>query len=74
MQRASGMVVFIVALFMSGCSPQDDPSSSAPQGSLPEANVFSDQVRALEKAESVQRTLDAAAAQQRESIERQERQ
>lgn len=74
MQHASGMVVFIVAILLSGCSQQDDDASSAPQGRLPDGNVFSDQVRALEKAGSVQQTLDAAAAKQREAIERQERQ
>lgn len=73
MQRAYGRVILMLVTLMSACSQQDDDRSSAPQGRLPDDNVFSDQVRALEKAESVQQTLDAAAAKQREAIERQGR-
>jgi len=76
MYKTYGLAVFIFVALLGGCSNPDDDTSSAPrqQGRLPDDNVFSDQVKTLEKAEAVQQTLDAAAAKQREAIENQERQ
>ncbi|MBI5039871.1 MAG: hypothetical protein HZB57_01255 [Gammaproteobacteria bacterium] len=69
------LAVLAAVLTAAGCSreeQQQDTQSTAQRGQLPEDNVFSDQVKALDKAEGVQQTLDAAAAKQREEIERQE--
>lgn len=76
MYKAYGLAAFIIVALLGGCSEPDNETSSAPQqqGRLPDDNVFSDQVKTLEKAETVQQTLDAAAAKQREDIEKQERQ
>lgn len=76
MKQAYWLSALMLVALLGGCSKQDDDTSSTPQqqGRLPDDNVFSDQVKALEKAEGVQQTLDAAAAKQREDIERQERQ
>ncbi len=65
----------LLTAFVGGCSKQEDEAPAAPpqQGQLPDDNVFSDQVKALEKAQGVQQTLDAAAAKQREDIEQQNR-
>lgn len=75
MHRIFCIAALTMAALLGGCSRQDDESASAPkpQSGLPEDNVFSGQVEALEKAQGVQQTLDAAAAKQREAIERQER-
>lgn len=61
----------LMALMLSACSP-DEPAQER-NGSLPEDNVFSDQVKTLQRAKDVQQTLDAAAARQQEAIEQQER-
>ncbi len=69
------LIGILAVLAAAGCSreeQQQDTQSTAQRGQLPEDNVFSDQVKALDKAEGVQQTLDAAAAKQREEIERQE--
>jgi hypothetical protein len=60
-----------MVLTLSACSP-DEPAQER-QGALPEDNVFSDQVKTLQRAKDVQQTLDAAVARQRDEIERQER-
>ena len=66
----------LLTVSLGGCSRQDDPTE-VPQpeteSRLPQEHVFSNQVRAMEKAERVERTLNAAATSRRESIERQER-
>ncbi|MCA1805254.1 MAG: hypothetical protein LC646_07940 [Xanthomonadaceae bacterium] len=67
---ARGLIAGLMALMVSACSP-DDPAQER-NGALPEDNVFSDQVKTLQRAKDVQQTLDAAAARQREEIERQE--
>lgn len=69
MQKSHWLAAFILVALLGGCSKQDDDTSSAPQqqGRLPDDNVFSDQVKALEKAKGVQQTLDATAAK-REKI------
>jgi hypothetical protein len=76
MKKSYWLSALMLVALLGGCSKQDDDTSSVPQqqGRLPDDNVFSDQVKALEKAEGVQQTLDAAAAKQREDIEKQERQ
>lgn len=61
----------LLVMGVSGCSREEPAQEQT--GSLPEDNVFSDQVKALEKAEGVQQTLDEAATRTRESVERQER-
>lgn len=77
-KRIWTVAVSITLAAMLGCSREgSDPRESASDttakhGQLPEDNVFSDQVKALDKAEGVQQTLDDAAAKQREEIERQE--
>lgn len=64
----------IALLALAGCGTQDDASTESPDGSrIPDDNVFKDQVRVLEKAEDVSGTLDAAAARQREQIDRDSR-
>lgn len=73
MKKSYWLSALMMVALLGGCSKQDDDTSSAPrqQGRLPDDNVFSDQVKALEKAEGVQQTLDAAAAKQREDIDKQ---
>lgn len=71
-------VILAALLALTGCSREEQDAQEhasdtpAEHGQLPEDNVFSDQVKALEKAEGVQQTLDDATAKQREEIERQE--
>jgi hypothetical protein len=79
MLKQSWLIIsLVVPLAIVGCSQegqdaQEQSRDMATVGSgVPEDNVFSDQVKALEKAEGVQQTLDDAAAAQREEIERQE--
>jgi len=79
MRKQSWLIIsLIVPLAIAGCSreeqgAQEQMRDTAAMGSgVPEDNVFRDQVKALEKAEGVQQTLDDAAAAQREEIERQE--
>ncbi len=68
MYRLIGLVICILAL--SSCSKQDEATADTATASrVPDDNVFKDQVRALEKAEDVQNTLNEAAARQREAIE-----
>ncbi|MDT8386771.1 MAG: hypothetical protein RQ736_04615 [Thiogranum sp.] len=70
MYRLAGLVICIFAFALSSCSEQDEPTADpATSSRVPDDNVFKDQVRALEKAEDVQNTLDEAAARQREAIE-----
>jgi hypothetical protein len=61
----------LTALMISACSP-DEPAQER-NGALPEDNVFSDQVKTLQRAKDVQQTLDAGVARQRDEIERQDR-
>lgn len=68
---ARGLLTGLMALTISACSP-DEPTQER-KGALPEDNVFSDQVKTLQRAKDVQQTLDAAVARQRDEIERQER-
>ena len=68
---ARGLLAGLMALTLSACSP-DEPAQER-KGTLPEDNVFSDQVKTLQRAKDVQQTLDAAVARQRDEIERQER-
>ncbi|MBI5461756.1 MAG: lipoprotein [Gammaproteobacteria bacterium] len=76
MRKSTGTLMVLVAvLAVAGCSREEqeqDAHTTADRGQLPADNVFSDQVKTLDKAEGVQQTLDAAAAKQREEIERQE--
>jgi hypothetical protein len=72
MSRLIGFVICILAFSLSSCSEQDEPAANTPTSSrVPDDNVFKDQVRALEKAEDVQKTLNEATARQREMIEKQ---
>ena len=70
-------IAVLVPAVLGGCSRQNDPTEipqPETEGRVPAANeLFGDQVQALEKVGRVQRTLDAAAASRRESLERQER-
>jgi len=61
----------LMALVTACSAPDDQAAEEAVQGSsrVPEDNVFSDQVRALEKAEDAKAMLDEAAAKQREQID-----
>ena len=71
--RMLTMPLLAVLMATAGCSREEQESeSTADHSRLPEDNVFSDQVKTLERAEGVQQTLDDAAATQREEIERQE--
>jgi ABC-type uncharacterized transport system auxiliary subunit len=74
MFRLVGLVICLLAFSLIGCSEQNEPAANAPTSSrVPDDNVFKDQVRALEKAENAQKTLNEAAARQREAIEEQAR-
>jgi hypothetical protein len=74
MVRLIRLAICILAVSLSACSQQNEPADNAPTGSrVPDNNVFKDQVRALEKAEDVQKTLNEAAARQRDVIEEQAR-
>ena len=76
MRMRGWMPVVLLAVVMNGCSreePAQEQSGPEQTGELPEDNVFRDQVKTLEKAQDVQKTLDAGAARTRESVERQER-
>lgn len=68
------VVACIAALALNGCGKQDE-SPPMPRGDsrVSDDNVFKDQVRALETAEGVSKTLDEAAARQREQLERESR-
>lgn len=64
----------LVVLILVGCGTRDDAPAESQDGSrIADDNVFSDQVRTLEKAEAVGRTLEDAAARQREQVERDSR-
>jgi len=68
--RLAGLVVCMLVFSLSGCGEQDETAVKTPTGSgVPDDNVFKDQVRALEKAGEVQKTLDEASVRQRELIE-----
>lgn len=67
---AKRLLAGLMALTISACSP-DEPAQER-NGALPEDNVYSDQVKTLQRAKDVQQTLDAAVARQRDDIERQE--
>lgn len=71
MRRRIWMTVVVLAAAMQGCSREEPEQEQT--GQLPENNVYSDQVRSLEKAKDVQNTLEQGAARMRESVERQER-
>ena len=78
MKKPQWTLAMLLALSATaGCSREEPDvqehadDTLAEHSRVPEDTVFSDQVKALEKAESVQQTLDAAAAKQREEIERQ---
>ena len=70
-------IAVLVPLVFGGCSRENDPTEipqPETESGAPAANdLFGAQVQALEKTGRVQRTLDAAAANRRESLERQER-
>lgn len=72
MSRLAGAVVLVLAALLTACgnseAPPADPSTSS---RVPEDNVFSGQVRALEKAEQVQNTINDAAARQHDRIDQQ---
>lgn len=73
-------VLCAVLLTLTGCSRDDstEESANAPvtrgeNGSrVPDDNIFSEQVKALEKAETVEKTMDDALAKQREALEKQQ--
>lgn len=71
MRRRVWMTTVVLVVAMQGCSREEPAQEQA--GQLPEDNVFSGQVQALEKAKDVQNTLDRGAARLRESVEREER-
>ena len=65
------MVVGWLAL-VPGCSGgEPDAASSARQSRVPDDHVFSDQVRALEKAEGVENMLLQGAERRRQAIDEQ---
>lgn len=67
-----GLSLALLALV--GCGNPDDAAAEGHGGSrIPDDNVFRDQVRALEQAEDVSKTLDAAAARQRGQMDRDSR-
>ncbi|WP_297527709.1 hypothetical protein [Thiohalobacter sp.] len=68
------ILVIAALLVLGGCSGQEEPEPTPPaqgQSRVPDSNVFSDQVRALERAEGVEQTIKDAAEQQRQAIEAQ---
>ena len=70
MSRLTGLVMCILAFSLGACSEQHEPAADTRSGSrVSDDNVFRDQVRTLEKAEDVQKTLNEAAARQRKVIE-----
>ncbi len=73
MFRWIALVLCSCVFAVSGCGDAQAPApDAAPTDSrVPDDNVFSSQVQALEKAQGVQKTLDEALARQRESIEQQ---
>ena len=74
MLRLISVTTIFLAFSLSGCSGQDEPPDNTSTNSrVSDDNVFKDQVRALEKAEDVQDTLNEAASRQREAIEEQGR-
>lgn len=76
MQIRGGILIALLAASVGGCSREDaeqvSPAAERADG-VPADNVFSGQVKSLDKAQDVQKTLDAATARTRESVERQER-
>lgn len=63
-----------LALLLSACGQPQEPATHTPTDNrLPDDNVFSDQVRALEKAQGVEKTLQDAEAQRRAVLEEQGR-
>lgn len=70
MPRLTTSMLCVSVLLLSSCGQQSNPETANPTNSrVPDDNVFKDQVRALEKAEDVQNTLDAAEAQRRQMVE-----
>ena len=70
MSRITTSILCVAVLLLGACGQSNDPEPANPTGSrVPDDNVFKDQVRALEKAEDVQKTLDAAEAQRRQVME-----
>ncbi len=65
-------LIVAALLLLGGCSGQEEPPPPPQgQGRVPDANVFSGQVRALERAEGVEQTIQDAAERQRQAIEAQ---
>lgn len=63
---------FLLLVF--GCSGGESDSTESTSGSrVPDDNVYSDQVKALEKAESVENTLLQGSADRDKAIEEQAR-
>ena len=70
MSRLTGLVMCILAFSLGACSEQHEPAADTRSGSrVSDDNVFSDQERALEKAEDEQKTLKEAPELQRNVIE-----
>ncbi len=83
--RSTGMqkwlwVLCTVLLSLAGCSREESTDASANEpvtrganGSrVADDNIFSEKVKALEKAEAVEKAMDDAQGKQREALEQQQ--
>ena len=71
----SRMLVLVVVVLLAGCSGGSEPEQTRKDNGsrVSDDNVFSSQVKALEKAEGVEQTLMDAERRRREQMEEQAR-
>ena len=71
----SRMAALLMAVLLAGCSGGSEPEQAQKDNGsrVSDDNVFSGQVRALEKAEGVEQTLMDAERRRREQMEEQSR-
>lgn len=70
MSRLMGVVICTLAFSLSGCGEQDEPAANAlTSRRVPDDNLFKEKLRALDKAEDMQKTLNEVSARQQEVIE-----
>jgi len=65
MKTSLSIFLTVLLVVMTGCSDNEKPGSSK--------TIIDDQLRAMEKAKEVEKTLEEAAQQQRKNIDEQSR-
>lgn len=72
MRSTSLLCQLLIAVCLSACSKSSEPPPPEPPRLQPDQTVFKDQVRALEKAKTVDQTIQQDAQHTRDAIEQQE--